>query len=64
MIVVPNQEEITLEFEDGAFLLSQISANQQSYDQIEIASLTAMKGFIAFLQDIVEKIESGKEANE
>lgn len=65
MIVLPQQEEITIEFlEGGAFLLSQSCAIQQSFDQIEIADLTAMKSFISFLQGVVEKIESGKEGNE
>lgn len=64
MIVLPRQEEITLEYENDRFQLSQISENLQSVNQIEIADLTAMKSLIAFLQGVVETIENGKGGNE
>lgn len=49
MIILPSQDEITINFEDGSFLLSQDDIMRQTEDRIEINGLMAMKAFIAAL---------------
>ncbi|GEM_PF-5235819 len=64
MIILPSQNEITISFVDGSFLLSQEDIMRQTEDQIEINGLMAMKAIIAALQDIVDRVEKGLEVAE